>query len=198
MSKKKINPIVLFIEKYLAAVLVYIFGITWKFQKNKDFKSDEVIYTFWHRNLLPLMYLHKNQGAVILVSKSNDGALIAAPAEVLGYKTVRGSSSRGGSSALKSLIRQSKNNSLAITPDGPKGPIYELKDGVMTLALLTKKPIIPIAVNIDREKVFDSWDRFRFPKLFSKISVKYGDPIYVKSKEDLETQKGRLIEALGK
>ena len=192
MGKKKRDKIfeimMMFIEKYLAAGLVLLLGKTWQYNLRSQRPANNVIYVFWHRNMLPLLYLQKFSKLIILISSSKDGELIAGPAKALGYQTARGSSTRGGSSALKELIKRAKKNSIAITPDGPKGPNQKIKDGVIYLALLSKQPIVPVAVDIKNEKVFNSWDKFRFPKLFSPVNVVYGDPIYVNSKEEVDAK----------
>lgn len=201
MAKKKKNgwqqKVIFWLEKYLAAGLVLLMGASWRFHIRGNKPNDEnVIYAFWHRDMLPLLYLYRFSKFIILISSSKDGEFISGPAEALGYQTARGSSTRGGSSALKKLIKQVRKHSVAITPDGPKGPIYEVKDGVIYLALLSKHPIIPVAIDAKKEKIFNSWDKFRFPKLFSRVNVTYGDPIYVKSKDEIESQRLHLQDVL--
>ncbi len=186
------NKYLLFLEKYFAAFLIKILGITWKFKVQNEKPKGEVIYTFWHRNMVPLMYFHRGENIVILVSPSKDGELIAGPAKLFGYKFARGSSGKKGISGTKKMIKFAKNNSLAITPDGPKGPSEKLKDGVLFLSYLTKLPILPTAVDASKEVVFNSWDKFRLPKFFSKISISYGKPIYINSKEEIKEKKKNL------
>ena len=183
------NKFILFMEKYLATLFVTILGITWRFSLKTPKPQGKVIYAFWHRNMVPLMYLHKGENIVIMVSSSKDGQLIAGPAKLFGFKSARGSSGRKGISATRELIKFSLNNSLAITPDGPKGPAKQIKDGILYLAYITKLPIVLVAVDASRETVFDTWDNFSLPKLFSKISINYGNPIFINSKEEIITKK---------
>jgi len=183
------NKFLLFLEKYLAAGFVKMVGITWKYNLQTPPPNERVIYTFWHRNMIPLMYLHHGENIVILASSSKDGELIAGPAELFGYKTARGYSGRRGSSGTRELIKLAKKNSIGITPDGPKGPTEKIKDGVLFLSYFTKLPIVPVAVDITKEKVFNSWDRFRLPTLFSKIKITYGDPIFISNKDEIEGKK---------
>ena len=190
------NKFTLLLLKYFAAFLVKILGITWKYNLLTPKPKGNVIYAFWHRNMLPLMYLHRNKNSVILVSSSKDGELIAGPAKLFGYQTARGSSGRRGSSATRELNKLAKENSIGITPDGPKGPSEKIKDGVTFLSYFTKLPIVPVAVDIDKEKVFKSWDRFRLPHFFSKINITYGDPIYIKAKDEIEEEKEFLQNTL--
>ena len=183
------NKFLLFLEKYLAAGFVKMVGITWKYNLQTPPHNERVIYTFWHRNMIPLMYLHRGENIVILASSSKDGELIAGPAELFGYKTARGSSGREGSSGTRELIKLANKNSIGITPDGPKGPAEKIKDGALFLSYFTKLPIVPVAVDITKEKVFNSWDRFRLPTLFSKIKITYGEPIFISNKDEIEGKK---------
>jgi lysophospholipid acyltransferase (LPLAT)-like uncharacterized protein len=190
------NKFSLFLIKYLAAFFVKILGITWKYNLQTPKPKEKVIYAFWHRNMIPLMYLHRGKNIVILASSSKDGELIAGPAKLLGYQTARGSSSKKGSSATRKLIKLAKEYSIGITPDGPKGPSEKLKNGVLFISYFTKLPVILVAVDINKEKVFNSWDRFRLPHFFSKINITYSDPIYIKTKEEIEEKKEFLQNTL--
>lgn len=180
------NKLLFWFEKYLGAFLVWMLGKTLRFKILKNAPNERAIFAFWHRNIIPLAYLHRNQRVLIMISSSKDGELIAGPVKVLGYIPVRGSSNRKGVTALKKMITLSKISNLAITPDGPKGPREKIKKGLLYMAYFTKLPIIPTAVDIDKEKVFNSWDSFRLPKIGAKIFVSYGNPIWIKSKEEIE------------
>lgn len=190
------NKFSLFLTKYLAAFIVKILGISWKYNLQTPKPKEKVIYAFWHRNMIPLMYLHRGENIVILASSSKDGELIAGPAKLFGYNSARGSSGRKGSSATRELIKLAKENSIGITPDGPKGPSEKIKEGVTFLSYFTKLPVIPVAVDINKEKVFNSWDRFRLPHFFSKINITYGNPIYINTKEEIEEKKEVLQNTL--
>jgi lysophospholipid acyltransferase (LPLAT)-like uncharacterized protein len=97
-----------------------------------------VIFTLWHGRLLPLSWYHRSWNAVTLISASADGEYFARLASRWGYDVVRGSSSRGGGAALRSLVRHVREGrSIALTPDGPRGPREKLKPGVLTAAQLT-------------------------------------------------------------
>ena len=190
--------ILFFLEKYIAALFVLILGSTLRFNIRTSRPEGNVIYAFWHRNMLPLLFLRKFEKVVILISSSKDGELIAGPAQALGFLTTRGSSGRGGSDAVKKMIKLSEEHSLAITPDGPKGPKEKIKEGLLFISYFSKKPIVPVAVDIKSEKVFNSWDRFRLPKLFSKINISYGVPIRVNSKDEIKAKVQEVQEAMDK
>lgn len=182
------NKILFFIEKHIIAIFLLLLGFTFRYKLLTPHSKGIVIYAFWHRNIIPLMLLRKFEKIVILVSSSKDGELIAGPAKVLGFQPVRGSSRRGGSKAVKEMIKLSKQYSIGVTPDGPKGPKEKIKDGLLYIAYFTHLPIIPVAVDIQREIVFNSWDKFRLPKLFTKINISYGEPIYIKSKDEVKNK----------
>ncbi|MCF7858572.1 MAG: lysophospholipid acyltransferase family protein [Candidatus Cloacimonetes bacterium] len=186
------NKILLFLAKYFGAFLVKLMGLTWRYNLRSPKPEGKVIYAFWHRNMLPLMYLHRNQDIIIMISSSKDGDFISGPAELLGYQTARGSSGRKGSKATKELIKRSKDHPIAITPDGPRGPSEKIKEGVLFLAYATELPIITVAVDVSAEKTFKSWDKFRLPYFFAKINVTYGKPFYIKTKNDLINKKTLL------
>lgn len=139
--------------------------------------GDRVIFTLWHGRLLPLTYFHRGGGIAALISRSGDGEYIARLVEGWGYETVRGSSSQGGGEALRALVRRARDGlSLAITPDGPRGPRQALQPGVITAAQLTGLPILPLAAGCPRAWWPGSWDRFCIPKPFSTVRVLYGEP----------------------
>ena len=192
------NKFLFTILSYFSVVFIKILGSSFRYNLRTPMPEEPVIYAFWHRNIIPLMYLHRKQKCVLLISSSKDGDLIAKPAELMGYKTARGSSRRGGSAASRELIKLAKDNILAITPDGPKGPSQKIKDGIIYISYLSKSPIVPAVVDVQHEKVFNSWDKFRLPYLFSKINVTYGEKIYVDSKKDIEKKVTELQNAMDK
>ncbi len=140
-------------------------------------EGQPVIFAVWHGRLLPLTYYHRHRNITAIISRSEDGEYIARVVEGWGYRTVRGSTSRGGSSALRSLVKAARaGQSLAITPDGPRGPRQRLQPGVVTAAQLTGLPIIPLACGASRAWWPGGWDRFCVPKPFARVRVMYGTP----------------------
>jgi lysophospholipid acyltransferase (LPLAT)-like uncharacterized protein len=144
-------------------------------------RTTGVIYTLWHGRLLPLTYLHRGQNIATLISQSADGEYIARVVERWGYRAIRGSSSRGGSAALREMVKVARHaRSLAITPDGPRGPKQKLKPGVLLLAQLTGQPIIPMSASATRAWWVDArWDLFLVPKPWASVFVRYAAPVYV-------------------
>ncbi|HUG41050.1 MAG TPA: lysophospholipid acyltransferase family protein [Longimicrobiales bacterium] len=142
--------------------------------------GQPVIFALWHGRLLPLTYFHRHGRIAALISRSGDGEYIARVVEGWGYATVRGSSSRGGGEALRDLVRRARDGwSLALTPDGPRGPRQELQPGVITAAQLTGLPIVPLTGGCRRAWWPGSWDKFCVPKPFSTVRVLYGEPRWV-------------------
>lgn len=142
--------------------------------------GQPVIFALWHGRLLPLTWFQRGGRIAALISRSADGEYIARVVEGWGYDTVRGSSSRGGGAALRELVRRSREGwSLAITPDGPRGPRQRLQPGVITTAQLTGLPILPLAAGCPRAWWPGSWDRFCVPKPFSTVRVLYGEPRWI-------------------
>lgn len=161
----------------------------------------------WHGRLLPAGYYHRGRGMVGLVSRSEDGEYIARVLRRWGYEAVRGSSSRGGVPALREIVRLARaGRTIAVTPDGPRGPRQRLKPGVLAAARATGLPLVPVAAGADRAWWFESWDRFLVPKPFSRIRVAYGAPLVVPREAEpaevdaigrrLEGELNRLLEVV--
>ena len=150
-------------------------------RKNFDDKRGKaVIYVLWHGRLfLPLLYL-RNKETIVLVSEHRDGEIINASLESAGYRTVRGSTTRGSVKALVKLVRLVKQGSqIVFTPDGPRGPKWHFQPGAIYIAAKTGVPIIPLGGSVNRAIIFKSWDSFQLPLPFSKGVLKIGEPYYV-------------------
>ena len=138
------------------------------------------VFLLWHEVLLPLLWHHRRQGIAIVVSENRDGQYLADFAIGLGYRAVRGSSSRGAARALLGAVRELQaGRSVAFTPDGPRGPRRQLKPGVVAAAQRGGGVIVPIHARADRVWRLDSWDRFLIPKPAARVTVVYGRPFEV-------------------
>jgi hypothetical protein len=138
------------------------------------------VFVLWHGGLLPLTYMHRNRDIAVLISEHRDGEVIARIVHAWGYRTVRGSTTRGGGRALLALIRELQHGSVvAVTPDGPRGPAQEFQPGALVAAQRAGVPIIPIVVRVDRAWCLSTWDRFLVPKPFARVVVAYGDATLV-------------------
>ena len=139
--------------------------------------GQPVVFVTWHGRLLPLLYLYRGNGIVMLVSEHRDGEYLARVGRALGYDTVRGSSTRGGFPALRQLVRKLRmGRSLAITPDGPQGPREKLKPGALQAARITGAPVIPVMAGSQQAWWIEGWDSFMVPRPFGRIRVAIGEP----------------------
>ncbi len=138
-----------------------------------------VLWAFWHNRLLGPLIPYRNQGAGVVISQSRDGELIARVVEGFGYVALRGSSTRGGSQALRGLLRHLRSgHDVAFTPDGPRGPRYTVRPGLAYLAAKTGLPVVPMGVAYSRKAVFSSWDRFQLPLPFATVLLHLGAPLH--------------------
>lgn len=149
---------------------------------------ENAIFVAWHNRLalsIPVYdrFISKRKTRfqlAALVSASKDGALLARVLENLHVQPIRGSTSRRGPQALLELTKWvERGYDLAITPDGPRGPAYKVQNGVIALAQLTGRPIIPVSINLQKKKTFQTWDRFQVPYPFSRAEVVFAHPINV-------------------
>lgn len=154
------------------------------------------IICFWHNRLLMMSmnWIGPQNKMHMLISAHRDGLLIAETMKHFDILTVSGSSTKGGMQALRHLIRLlKKGDCIGITPDGPKGPRFKSRGGVVQLAKLSGYPIVPMSYSTTRRKILNSWDRFVFALPFSKGIFITGDPIYVSpSATEEETQEALL------
>ncbi len=142
------------------------------------------VFLLWHEVLLPLLWHHRRQDIAIVVSENRDGQYLADFALGLGYRAVRGSSTRGAARALLGAVRELQaGRSIAFTPDGPRGPRRELKPGVVAAAQRGGGVVVPIHARVDRSWRLDSWDRFLIPRPAARVTVVYGRPFEVEPGE---------------
>ncbi len=132
------------------------------------------IFCFWHRCTLPAGWYFRKFRCSILISQSFDGELIARTLGLLGYGTVRGSSSRGGAAGLMAMRDViARGEPVVFTADGPRGPIYQTKNGPIKLAAMTGEPIGCFYLLPRSAWIMRSWDRFLVPLPFSRVIVSW-------------------------
>ena len=157
-----------------------------------------LIWMFWHNRMLIVpglysRYTRKFRQAAVLTSASRDGAMLASVMRRFGLEAVRGSSSRRGAQAMIECRRLLKKNYyIGITPDGPRGPVYEMQPGVVQLARLCAVPIVPITVEYEKSWRLKSWDHFFIPKPFSVVRVRFLPFVHVPDDEAPEAARQRL------
>jgi lysophospholipid acyltransferase (LPLAT)-like uncharacterized protein len=143
-------------------------------------RGEVPIYCSWHQRWFAgITFMPRRHPIAIMVSQSQDGELISRMIAALGWHVVRGSSSRGGSKALRQLLECLKRGiAVGHIVDGPRGPFGEIKPGLLSLAQISGMPIVPMITSPERKWTFNSWDRFMVPKPFSRVVVRFGSEIY--------------------
>jgi lysophospholipid acyltransferase (LPLAT)-like uncharacterized protein len=183
------KKLVVWLGPWLAYWVVKILGWTMRFRHlNTEIpmsfieKGTPAIGAFWHGRLLlmPVMYRVTGRKLSFLVSPHRDGQVIGKAAERFGYNAILGSTTRRGFSALNQMVKVlDQGQDLAIVPDGPRGPRFEVQMGVIELAKLTKRPIVSLSFSASKKKIFKTWDRFVLPYPFSKGVFIWGEPVRV-------------------
>lgn len=150
-------------------------------------QSKGHVFVSWHNQQFILPQLRKGGDVHTLVSDSRDGDYMAWLVKSFGKIPIRGSSSKKGVRALKQMIRLLKSGEeLAIATDGPRGPAFEVKPGVVQLAQLTGAPVIALAYDASKKKQFSSWDQSFIPLLFGELSIVFDEPLYIDKSLSLE------------
>ncbi len=143
-------------------------------------RAGPVIWAFWHNRLAGPLVASPGDGRGVMISRSRDGELIARVVAGFGYVPLRGSTSRGGSRALRESVRHlASGRDVVFTPDGPRGPRYRAQPGVAFASRRSGVPVVPVGVGISRKAVFRSWDRFQLPLPFAAIHLVAGRPVAV-------------------
>ena len=149
------------------------------------------VFIFWHSKMLVGWWLFRELNYTALISKSKDGDILAKLLSSWDYKLVRGSSSKGGKEAVNEIISLVKTNrSCVITPDGPRGPAYEIKNGALIVSNECNVPVVPLSITCSHKHIFTkSWDKFELPLPFSRCSVRFGKQFYYENYLDEEQLK---------
>ncbi len=172
--------------------------------KIQPLETTPFIISIWHNRLALSLSLYRRLVArpypshrmAALVSASKDGAILSEILTRFHVQPVRGSSSRRGPQALKELVHWANEGwDLAVTPDGPRGPCYQIQNGVIYAAQLTGHPILPVSFHLSRKLTLKSWDRFQIPLPFSKCTVHVAEPIVVPREMD-DTERAATKERL--
>lgn len=160
-----------------------------QFNAFRSSKKNFVV-AFWHGSMLMGWFLHRPKGEPIvsaLVSHSNDGEYLSSVLERWGYTLIRGSSHIGGKEAMQMMVDSiEQGHSLAITPDGPRGPRHEMKMGAIRAAQKTSVPLFLAGIAVKKKRNLKSWDAFEVPLPFTKAAVAYSEPIIVPKELDGE------------
>ena len=183
--------ILIFLVSNLAAAVIFLIGITLRWQVESEDGNGEPdlthadIYAFWHECIFALAWRYRRRGMAVVTSRSYDGEFIARTIEKLGYTAVRGSSSRGGAGALLGMHDVIARGNVAVfTIDGPRGPRHVAKPGPVLLAKNTQAPVHCAHVALERKWRLKSWDQMMIPKPFSRAYGRVSRPIVVPPEAD--------------
>lgn len=170
----------------MIALLIRAVGVTLRFRLEdragimKNPPGGALIWIFWHNRVFTLPYIYRkflgDRGGAVLTSPSRDGEIIAQVMKRFGVDAVRGSSNKRPAAAVRELVGWVKaGNDIVITPDGPRGPVYELQPGVIKVAQLTAVPVFPVGVRYSKCIRLKSWDGFMIPWPFTRVDVVFGE-----------------------
>lgn len=159
--------------------------------------TPRYIIAFWHECILGALHSRWRKPTTAMISRSNDGEIVAKVVQLYGADTARGSSHRGGPAAMRELLRDVREGkNIAVTPDGPKGPRRVAKDGVVYAAKMTGLPVVPFHFTAKSKKRLRSWDRMIVPRPFSRAVYLYGEPIAVPRDGDVEEWRLKIETAM--
>lgn len=145
-----------------------------------DTGADRYLYSVWHDSVIPPLFCAVEHNSVALISQHRDADTIEAMLKAARMGAIRGSTTRGGASAMKKLITSAEGKHVVITPDGPRGPHHKMKSGIVFLASHSGRPVIPTAFSASSYWKFQgSWTSIWIPKPFSKVYYLVGEPIPV-------------------
>jgi lysophospholipid acyltransferase (LPLAT)-like uncharacterized protein len=170
-------------------------------------EREPMILAFWHNRVFLMAPFYQRycpgHTSYTFISRSRDGQFITDVAGCFGVQGLRGSSSRHGTAAALSALRQAGDPraDICITPDGPRGPVYRVQPGVLRIAQATGRPIVAIHTQLSWKIELKSWDKFQIPLPFSRCHLSLSEPIHVPpeaGEEELGALEQRLGEALGR
>ena len=156
------------------------------------------VFAVWHGRMMAPVWHNRGRGLAAMISESRDGEMVSRLVRRLGYVTIRGSSTRGGTKAALELLGRLRDGwPVAMICDGPRGPIYKMKPGTPYLAIEAGKPVVLAAFAAPSRWILHSWDRFQIPKPFARVYILYSAPILPPaSHSDLESFTRTLENAL--
>jgi len=166
-------------------LLVTGLGLSWRIDYRRPpsgraghMRGLPALFAFWHGRQLPLIYTHRNETSTVLISSNRDGEYAARALEAMGFRTIRGSTSRGGVRALREMAaRLASGTDCALTPDGPRGPFEKAMPGAATISALAGRPAVALGTAGWPRLVFGSWDRFQVALPFARMVVVEGRPV---------------------
>ena len=145
--------------------------------------SQGRMIALWHGRMLVGVAYGRERNWAVLVSPSADGDISERMLQAYGYRVIRGSSSRGGARALRTMLAELEQGSVVIlTPDGPRGPRHAMNPGLAWMSRATGFPVVPMGLVTNRAWRLSSWDAFTIPKPFARVALVFGEPVLVPRK----------------
>lgn len=204
-----------FVRKYLTPMLKYLIPpLVWlwlqfirlfsrfeyhgiEHRKELDQNSQAYIIAFWHNRQFVLPFIPNTRPMHCLISSSRDGSIATAIMRLFKMTAIRGSSSKDGMQAMMTMMRVLRSGgAVALPPDGPRGPAFVTKPGIVQMAQSLNIPILPMSFDNNRKKVLSSWDSSYLPRPFGKINIVIGEAIRIHAEEDIDTACVRVTDAL--
>jgi len=166
------------------AVAVRLIGVTLRIRTIAEEKFESIqggkILCGWHGRSSIAGAKYRNRGFWVIISLSKDGEIQNRIFERLGFKTIRGSTGRGGERALVESIRVLKRGAtMALTPDGPRGPSGIAQPGIMAMAKKSGCALVPVGISSRPRILLNAWDRHMIPVPFGKSMMVFGEPCFV-------------------
>lgn len=184
---------------YGGLMLVKLISMTYRIrlvdqQREQDVldTNGKLVYASWHQRFFPgITFFSSRKPIAIIISQSNDGEMAARAVKALGWNPVRGSSTRGGKEALKEIKTLARSDfKIGHIVDGPQGPFGVVKTGLIRIAQAGDMPVLPTITSAQKRWVFNSWDRFMVPKPFSRVIIRFGEPIDVPQEMEADEFEG--------
>jgi len=180
---------------------MYMMTIRFKINVHEDVEKllsegKQLVFFCWHNQVLLVVGGAKRFRFTTMVSRSKDGDMLAPILERVGVRVVRASSSKGASAGLMEMVNlmERENRSAAMAVDGPKGPVYKAKPGIIYLAKKSDRLIVPVLGNAKRFKKVRSWDKMVIPKPFSSVTLNILPPLTVSESMEKSDVDSELLE----
>lgn len=183
LGKRLRRSLQMFLMERLGPSFLRWLAKTWRVQRegleHGIQNPTPVAYAIWHESIPAGLTLHRGLDFCVMISHHYDGELVQRVARRYGFRTARGSSTRGGFGAMRQMLRDSKDSpGLVLTPDGPQGPAHTIAPGLLWIAAVTGRPMVAVGLATTRAwRAKKSWDKMIVPLPFSRVSVVYSAPV---------------------
>lgn len=193
-SRKYLTPLLKYVLPPLVWLWIQVIRRLSRFKCHGLHHCDELdrqgkayIIAYWHSRQFVLPFIPNNREVHCLISASHDGTIATGLMRLFGKTMIRGSSSKDGMAAMMAMMRVLRDAGVvAVSPDGPRGPAFKTKPGIIQMAQSLNVPIIAMSFDNNRKKVLSSWDSFYLPRPFGKINIVMREPVYIDTHSTIE------------